>query len=422
MCVECAAVGRGAECACKAGATLGGAVVHLLVTNDFPPKIGGIQSYLWELWRRLPAGRAVVLTTPHAQSSAFDAAAPMRIVRTRQRWLLPTPILARQVRILAAEVGATLVVLDPAVPVGALGPGLSKRGLPYATVLHGAEVTIPGRVPGTKQWLARTLNAAVHHIAAGGYPLAEADRCAGRPLSATVIPPGVDIQRFRPADEATRATTRARLDLPPLGGPPLVVASSRLVPRKGFDTVIDSALAVAHRFPGITVAVSGAGRDRERLEKHAARAVAASSGNLVVRFLGRTDDATLQALYATADVSAMLCRNRWGGLEQEGFGIVFVEASASGVPVLAGSSGGAAEAVLDGITGLVVPAPVRVAQAAPLLEQLLSRPDVARRMGEAGRRRAEAELAYDVLAHRLDLSLAALEAGQLPPEPGKAVR
>ena len=384
---------------------------HLLVTNDFPPKVGGIQSYLWELWRRLPAERTTVLTTPYAGSHHFDAAAPMRIVRTRQRWLLPTPVLARQIRSLAADVGATVVVLDPAVPVGALGPALARHGLRYATVLHGAEVAIPGRLPGTKQWLGATLRGAVHHIAAGGYPLTEAERCAGRRLPATVIPPGVDTQRFCPQDDATREATRTRLNLPPLHGPPLVVCSSRLVPRKGFDTVIDAAATLSGQFPGITVAVSGTGRDRQRLERVANRAEASSNGRLHVRFLGRTDDQTLSDLYATADVSAMLCRNRWGGLEQEGFGIVFVEASATGVAVLAGDSGGAAEAVVDGVTGLVVPRPVRVAQAVPQLERLLRDRGASQAMGSAGRRRVVAELTYDVLAKRLDLLLQSLEQG-----------
>ncbi len=194
---------------------------HLLVTNDFPPKVGGIQSYLWELWRRLPAERVTVLTTPYAGDAEFDAAAPMRIVRTRQRWLLPTPVLARQVRSLAAEVGATLVVLDPAVPVGLLGPRL---GLPYAVVLHGAEVAIPGRLPITRPALARVIAHADHLIAAGGYPLAEGQRVIAAPRPATVIPPGVDVERFRPRDADARAAIRARLGLPAPGEGLLVVA------------------------------------------------------------------------------------------------------------------------------------------------------------------------------------------------------
>src|SRR5206468_7953226 len=111
-------------------------VAHLLVTNDFPPKVGGIQSYLWELWRRLPPDRFSVLTTAHPDAAAFDAAQPFAVRRSARRTLLPTPALVAAVRRRAAETGASMVVLDPALPVGLVGPRL---GLPYAVVLHGAE-------------------------------------------------------------------------------------------------------------------------------------------------------------------------------------------------------------------------------------------------------------------------------------------
>ncbi len=140
---------------------------HLLVTNDFPPKIGGIQSYLWELWRRLPAEDVTVLTSPHADAERFDREQPFRVLRTREPVLLPNPVLTRRVRRLAAEVGAEAVVVDPAVPLGLIGPGL---GLPYAALLHGSEVTVPGRLPGTRAVLARVLKGASLLIAAGGYP------------------------------------------------------------------------------------------------------------------------------------------------------------------------------------------------------------------------------------------------------------
>ena len=123
---------------------------HLLVTNDFPPKIGGIQSLLWEWWRRLPPESFAVLTSPHEGAAEFDAAQPYRIERTREPVLLPHPFMVRRIDAMAREVGADLVVLDPAVPLGLVGPSLA---LPYDVVLHGAEVTVPGRLPVTKQVL-----------------------------------------------------------------------------------------------------------------------------------------------------------------------------------------------------------------------------------------------------------------------------
>ena len=159
---------------------------HLLVTNDFPPKVGGIQSYLWELWRRLPGDDVTVLTTPHPDAAAWDARQPFRVERTAERVLLPTRALARRIDRLAAEVDARLVLLDPALPVGLVGPRLVR---PYGVVLHGAEVAIPGRVPGARAVLGRVLRGAELVVAAGGYPAREGERAAGCPLPTVIVPP-----------------------------------------------------------------------------------------------------------------------------------------------------------------------------------------------------------------------------------------
>lgn len=305
---------------------------------------------------------------------------------------MPTPVLARRIRRLADETGAKLVVIDPAVPLGMIGPGL---GLPYAAVLHGAEVTVPGRLPGTKQLLARVLRESSLLIAAGGYPESEA-RHAEHDLPTVVqIPPGVDTLRFAPQPAIERASTRARLGLPASG--PLVLSVSRLVPRKGMDTLIEACarLSAAGRYPGLTLAIAGAGRDRVRLERLVDKLQAPA------HLMGRIPGVDLPGLYACADVFALCCRSRWGGLEQEGFGIVFLEAAAAGVPAVAGDSGGAAEAVVDGETGIVVGRPSDAAEVARAIERLLSDQRLAARQGQAARARAEAEYSYDVLAGRL---------------------
>jgi phosphatidylinositol alpha-1,6-mannosyltransferase len=369
-------------------------VTHLLVTNDFPPKIGGIQSYLWELWRRLPPGQAHVLTTPYAGAAAFDADQPFGITRTIDPVLLPHRRLVERIDALARAVDATWVVLDPALPLGAVGPFLER---PYAVVVHGAEVTVPGRLPASRQALGAVIRGAELVVAAGGYPAAEAARAAGRAVPTVVVPPGVDVERFRPLTPTQRAAARVRFGLDP--DAPLVVSVSRLVPRKGMDVLIRAAARLAPRHPGLRVAIAGGGRDRERLERLAVRTGAP------VTFLGRVDDADLPALYGAGDVFAMLCRNRWAGLEQEGFGIVFVEAAAAGVPSIAGASGGAAEAVADGSTGIVVDDPRDVDAVAGALHALLV--DGGRRASAAtaARLRAEREFAYDVLAARLSAAL-----------------
>lgn len=374
-------------------------MTHLFVTNDFPPKIGGIQSMLWELWRRLDPASFVVLTTPHDGDAAWDAEQAYRVVRAPEPVLLPRPSLIRRIDALADEIGASTVLLDPALPVGLVGPHLAR---PYGVVLHGAEVTVPGRLPGSSQLLRRVLRGASLVVAAGGYPLAEAERAAGRALPSVLVPPGVDTERFVPLSEAQRAAARRHLGLPTDGR--LVVSVSRLVPRKGMDVLIRAAARLAPARPDLTVAIAGGGRDHDRL----ARLVADTGAP--VRLLGRVPNEDLPALYGCGDVFAMLCRNRWAGLEQEGFGIVFLEAAAAGVPQVAGDSGGAAEAVVDGVTGEVVRHPGEVEAVVAALARLLDDPPRRARMGRAGRDRAVRELSYDVLAERLGAALTTWEA------------
>lgn len=365
-------------------------MTHLLVTNDYPPKIGGIQVYLWELWRRLPPDEVVVLTSPHAGAAEWDAQQPYRIRRVREPWLLPHPVMVRRIDALAAEVGADLVVLDPAVPLGIVGPSLQR---PYGVVVHGAEVTVPGRLPVSGQVLGRVLRGAQLVVAAGHYPAAEAEHAAGRPLPVVEVPPGVDISRFRPLDPGERATARAQFGF--AEDEVVVLGLSRLVPRKGFDRLIEAAAIAGRTRPQLRVAISGSGRDKPRLER-----LAVDRG-APVRFLGRVPEEDKPRLHGCVDVFGMLCRNRWAGLEQEGFGIVFVEAAACGVAQLAGQSGGAAEAVADGETGVVVRHPDDVEAVAAALARLVDDPEERRRMGVAARERAVTHFDYDVLAARL---------------------
>jgi phosphatidylinositol alpha-1,6-mannosyltransferase len=379
-------------------------VSHLLVTNDFPPKVGGIQAYLWELWRRMdPTTFAVLTASSDPAAARFDAEQArdgIRIERVRSRVLLPTPDLVRRIRDTAGRVGADLIVLDPAFPLGIIGPRL---GIPYAVLLHGAEVAIPGRLPGSRELLAAALRGSAVVISAGGYPAAEARRALrGRGVPPVVeIPPGVDLARFHPLSDPERKAARVDLGLPTDG--PLVVSVSRLVPRKGMDVLIDAAARLAGQVPDLVVAIAGRGRDRDRLAGQIAERQAP------VRLLGGVSDDDLPRLVGSADVFAMLCRNRWFNLEQEGFGIVFLEAAAAGIPQVAGNSGGAGEAVLDGVTGRVVRRPTDVQSVADAIGQLLADPVQRLRMGIEARRRAEASFDYDRLAPRLAAALADVE-------------
>ena len=363
---------------------------HLLVTNDFPPKVGGIQNYLWELWRRLPPDRFCVLARPHRAAAAFDASQRYPIVRSAAPFLLPVPRVRAEIRGLLSSFGAELVIFDPAVPVGALGPRL---GVPYGVVLHGAEVTIPARTPLIAGVLRRTLARADVVISASGYAAAEARRLCPAMAREYYIPPGVDVARFAPPAPDRRSELRRRLGL--AEGDTLLLSVSRLVPRKGMDRLIEAVARLAPARPGLSLLIAGAGRDTARLESLARRTAAPA------RLLGRVAEEDLAPLYGAADLFAMPCRKRWLGLEQEGFGIVFLEAAAAGVAQVAGASGGAAEAVEHGVSGLVVENPEEVESVADALAALLDDPELRRSLGREARKRAERQFSYDHLARRL---------------------
>ena len=369
--------------------------------------------YLWELWSRLdPESFAVLTASSHPDAKAFDASQALRgttIHRVRSPVLLPTPQLARKVRGLAAETGARLVMIDPALPLGLMGPTL---GVPYGVVLHGAEIAVPGRLPLTRNATRAVLARSTLALCAGEYPAEEVRRLVltsdggdGRPTGraprVAVVPPGVDTARFRPLDAEHKARARHHLGLPPDG--PLVVSISRLVPRKGMDVLIRAAAGLMASFPDLTIAIGGSGRDSARLQR------LIESTDAPVRLLGRVEEEMLPELYGAADVFVMACRDRWHGLEQEGFGIVFLEAAACGVPQVAGRSGGAAEAVADGETGIVVDDPADPGEVARALRRLLADPGLRRSMGDAARRRVVDCYDYEGLSLRLAAALHEVE-------------
>ena len=365
-------------------------VKHLLVTNDFPPKIGGIQNLLYEWWRRLPSESFAVLTSPYSGSKQFDAAQSFEIRRTREPVLLPHPLMVHKINKMAKQFGAELVVLDPALPLGLIGPNLN---LPYAVVLHGAEIVVPGRLPVVSRLLSRVLNNAELIIASGSYPAAEASRVCRSSKRIEVITPGVDIQRFKVLSSEQRIEARKQFGV--AEDAELIVGISRLVPRKGFDVLIRAVARLAIEFPKLRLIVGGDGRDRARLERIARELMSPTT------FLGRVSDDDLPKLYGCADINAMLCRSRWMGLEQEGFGIVFAEAAACGVPQIAGRSGGASDAVDHNITGLIVEDPTRVDDVVSSLRRLLVDESQLLKMGQASRLRAENLFDYDKLALKL---------------------
>ena len=370
---------------------------HLLVTNDYLPKTGGIQVYLHELWRRLDAGRAVVLTaTSHPRAAQFDEDCDVVIERVAEGTLFaPQPRALRAIEEAIARHQPEIVLLDPAWPLGLLGPRLSR---PYGVILHGAEVAIPGRLPVASSSMRYILRHAAVAVCAGSYPEAEARRVAGADMPPVIqIPPGVDVERFSPISSSRRREVRENFGF---AESDLVVASySRLVPRKGMDTLIRAAAQLRGSLPELVVAIGGSGRDRERLEK------LAHHENAPVRFLGRVSDDDLPGWIAASDLMVMDCRSRWLGLEQEGFGIVFAEAAACGVAQIAGRSGGSHDAVEHGVTGMVVDDPSSSGDLATAMAKLLGDADLRGQLGSNARRHAESTFSWTLLAERLGREL-----------------
>jgi phosphatidylinositol alpha-1,6-mannosyltransferase len=368
----------------------------LLVTNDFPPRPGGIQSYLGEFVARLAASgsHAVTVYAPQWKGAQlFDAqVAGYQVVRHRGTLMLPEPGVDARMRRLIGEHGIDTVWFGAAAPLALLAPRARRAGA--ARVLastHGHEVGW-SMLPAARSVLRRIGDSTDLVTFVSRYTRGRFASAFGPAAALEHLPPGVDTDRFRP-DPAARAELRARYRL---GQRPVVLCVSRLVPRKGQDVLIRAMPSIRRQVPGATLVIVGGGPYLAAL-----RRLARSCGVVDrVMFLGGVPAAELPAYYTLADVFAMPCRTRGAGLDVEGLGIVFLEASATGVPVVAGRSGGAPETVRHNHTGVVVDGR-SVASVADAVADLLARPDRAASMGAAGRDWVTAQWRWDTLAARL---------------------
>lgn len=359
--------------------------------------MGGIETYHRELLARVSAHRRVTVLAPaHPEAAEFDGSIPYRVERATSRVLLPTRAMEERIGELADECGADLVLLDPPLPLGLVTRRMTR---PHGTVVHGG-VAVQARPPGARQLLRTAIRRSKIVISAGQFSGEEVRRAMGASAPPIhVVNPGVDVGRFRVLDREGKREVRARLGLPV--DATIVLSLSRLVPRKGMPVLAEAVGGLARTRPDLLLVVGGTGREAGSTRRAAERA------GTRLRMLGRVPEADLADVYACADLYAMVCHDRWFGLEQEGFGIVFAEAAAAGIPSVAGDSGGAAEAVVDGETGVVVRSPRDPHSVADALAPLLDDPDLRERQGLAARARAEQELSWDVSAARL---LEALEA------------
>ncbi|GAA2930020.1 glycosyltransferase family 4 protein [Streptomyces mexicanus] len=372
----------------------------LIVTNDFPPRPGGIQAFLHNMALRLDPERLVVYASTWKRgrqgaeaTAAFDAEQPFTVVRDRTTMLLPTPDATRRATALLREHGCTSVWFGAAAPLGLMAPALRRAGAErLVATTHGHEAGW-AQLPAARQLLRRIGESTDTLTYLGEYTRSRiagalTPRAAARMVQ---LPPGVDEKTFYPGSGGDEV--RARLGLTDR---PVVVCVSRLVKRKGQDTLIRALPRILAAEPDTVLLIVGGGPYEKDLRRLAHETGVAAS----VRFTGAVPWAELPAHYGAGDVFAMPCRTRRGGLDVEGLGIVYLEASATGLPVVAGDSGGAPDAVLDGETGWVVRG-TSPEQAADRIVTLLQDAALRRRMGERGRRWVEEKWRWDLLAERL---------------------
>ncbi|MGY1582548.1 glycosyltransferase family 4 protein [Streptomyces sp. MN13] len=372
----------------------------LIVTNDFPPRPGGIQAFLHNMALRLDPGRLVVYASTWKRgregreaTAAFDAEQPFTVVRDGTTMLLPTPAATRRAVGLLREHGCTAVWFGAAAPLGLMAPALRRAGAErLVATTHGHEAGW-AQLPAARQLLRRIGDSTDTLTYLGEYTRSRIAGALTPEAAARMVqlPPGVDEKTFHP--ESGGAEVRARLGLTDR---PVVVCVSRLVPRKGQDTLIQAMPRILAAEPEAVLLIVGGGPYEKDLRRLARETGVAGS----VRFTGAVPWAELPAHYGAGDVFAMPCRTRRGGLDVEGLGIVYLEASATGLPVVAGDSGGAPDAVLDGETGWVVRGG-DPEEAADRIVTLLGDAELRRRMGERGRRWVEEKWRWDLLAEDL---------------------
>lgn len=354
----------------------------LLVTSSFLPGRGGIESYLAQLCSALSPSLAVLAPqTREGKSIPSDLAYP--VTGFAPQLLIPGPQTLRLIEATAARHSTRHILFGTPWPLALLGPTLRKRGYSYATVVHGAETTVPGAIPNLGRLVAASLAHAdlllpVSHYT-GNRVRTLLDKYKQPHPAFERLPARVDLGRFQPHID----TRQVRDELGLRDSNKLVLSFGRLARRKGAHRLIEAWPAIAAAVPEAALVIAGTGPRAGYLRR------LARTDDVSAIFPGRVGEPHVPALYASASVFAFPVVDRWFGLEGEGLGIVLVEAQASEVPCVTGRSGGTPEAVIDGETGFVVEG----TDGDALTEKitcLLQDDSLARRFGRAGRRHVAA--------------------------------
>lgn len=364
----------------------------LFVTNDFGPRAGGIQSFIMGLVERLPTDSVTVFTSSQGDTSAYDAKwrgdYGVAVIRDRSRMLLPTPRVARALKLVAQQGGFAAACFGAAAPLGLLASTLRKTGITrIVSLTHGHEV-----------WWAKVFPFSLAIRRIGDTVdvltyLGEFTRCNISPAlspkareAMVQIAPGIDTAHFSPA--AMPSQLRNELGL---SNKSVIVSVGRLVPRKGQDRLIEALPIIRNAIPNVHLLLVGEGSYRKTLEK----LVEEKQVKDLVTFVGRVAYTKLPAYFRCGDIFAMPTRSRMAGLEVEGLGIVYLEASGCGLPVIAGNSGGAPDAVVDGVTGVVVDG-TNINEIAAAIVRVLSDPAKMKAMGAAGNEWVTSNWSWDI--------------------------
>jgi len=353
----------------------------LCITNDFGPRAGGIETFIIGLIERMPFGSVIVYTSGQGDTSAYDLAwrenFGVEVIRDRSKVLLPTLRVGRATRALVEERGITKVFFGAAAPLALLSHGLRRSGVSRIVALtHGHEVWWAKLWPFT--WAIRRIGSGVDVLTyLGEFTRSAISRSLSRNAQAAMvrIAPGIDTEHFQ--RDVTAAELKRELELE---GKRVIVSVGRLVHRKGQDTLVEAMPEILQRFPDAHILFVGVGPHLEYIHKRAVQLNVLSHFS----FVGRIQYSELPRFISVGEIFAMPSRSRLAGLEVEGLGIVYLEASACELPVVGGLSGGAPDALIEGVTGYAVDGrnPSSVASA---VIKLLEDPQAAQEMGKKGR-------------------------------------
>ena len=375
----------------------------LVITNDFPPRPGGIQTFGYEIVRRFDPESVTVLTSNWEGAAEFDAAQDFKIVRANTQTLVPSKSTLSMAREIVVAENITRVLFGAAAPLGLLASPLRKLGVTNIVGMTQGHETGWAMTPGTRQALRKIGNNTDYLTYISEYTHKKIAKALSPDAAARMrrIVPGVNATEFSPGNLSSGNQLRTELGWTDR---PVIVCVSRLMARKGQDELIRALPKIHQTAPNASLVIVGDCLYRKDLE----RLVKKLGLESFVHLTGKVSQTELSKWYAAGDIFAMPCRTRMGGWDVEGLGIVFLEGSATGLPVIVGDSGGAVDAVIDSETGYLVDG-TNTAEIADRIAYLFANPDVAKKMGEAGRNWVTQEWTWDQNFKKLDGLLSGLD-------------